>query len=354
MRRESWKLRLKEMEEAARKVVEYSNSLENSDAFSNDQKTIDACIRNLQILGDAAKNIPTEIQRELSNIPWKQIKGMRNILVHEYFGTDSEIIWTTIKNDLPKLIIDLEQLNSRYQTSVHSWKVCPPGEYYVSGADVDEHSRSGYIVRNHPRRDHCRESKSSIKNLLTRQEIDDIVRFNFQDLNGGPSSDPLGFKKNGTKFDSLIRGWTKFWNETLKPDDPLDPDVVKALMASESSFNPDAGKGKRSAAKGLLQLMPATIRYLKGEREELKDYIFIFESDEVFDPSLNIASGIRWLFRKKETASARLNRPATWEETVAEYKDYLRRKLKNPNQRQKGMDDYRGYLKKLKEAKHEQ
>lgn len=71
-------------------------------------------------------------------------------------------------------------------------------------------------------------------------------------------------------------------------------------------------------------------------------------SDEVFEPELNIAAGVRWLFRKRETASARLKRQATWEEAIAEYKDYLHRKLKNPKASQKGMDVFHKYLKRLK------
>lgn len=67
------------------------------------QKTIDAVIRNLEIIGEAAANVPQEIQDLYVDIPWYQMKGMRNILIHEYFGVDNDVLWNTIKKDLPIL-----------------------------------------------------------------------------------------------------------------------------------------------------------------------------------------------------------------------------------------------------------
>lgn len=125
-------------------------------------------------------------------------------------------------------------------------------------------------------------------------------------------------------------------------------------MASESSFEPDSNKGKRGSAKGLLQLLPTTIKYLNGEKNELKDHIFEFEESESHDPNVNIAAGVRWLFRKHETASSRLKRKASWEEAVAEYKDYLRRKIRSPKSKQKGMAIFDEYLKKLHSKRAEE
>jgi hypothetical protein len=141
---------------------------------------------------------------------------------------------------------------------------------------------------------------------------------------------------------------SQYWNEVLSPDTPLDPDTVKALIASESSFDANAGRGKRSTAKGLMQLLPTTIRYLNGNREELDDHILEFQDTESLDPSVNICAGVRWLFRKRETASARLKRTANWDESVEEYKDYLRRRLKNPKGNFKGMNTFREHLTNLR------
>lgn len=71
--------------------------------FSTDEKTIDAVIRNLEVIGEAAKNIPNKNLAKYKDIPWKKIISMRNKIIHEYFGVDTEILWKTIKEDLPKL-----------------------------------------------------------------------------------------------------------------------------------------------------------------------------------------------------------------------------------------------------------
>ena len=335
------------MKEATDRILEYCKNFKNVKDFSSQQQAVDACIRNFQILGDASKNIPTAIKKEV-NIPWRKIKGMRNVLVHEYFGVNSSIVWNTIKNDLPKLQAQLQKTIEHFETEQHPWKICPAGEFYVRAAHVREHVRQGKFVKAHLRSEHCRESHTTGKIVLTLNEIEDVSDLFFKDLSGPPAADSLGHQKTGNLYNHLIRGWTKYWNEIFKPDIPLDPDLVKALIKSESDFDIHSGKGKRGKAKGMMQLMPKTIRYLRGEQKELQDHIFEFSDLEVYDPNFNIAAGIRWLFRKRETASARLKRKATWEETVEEYKDYLRRRLKNPKERQKGMEIFRDNLKKLK------
>ncbi len=69
--------------------------------FCNDHKTIDAVTRNLSIIGEASNNMPEEIKLMYPEIPWVEIVGMRNKVIHEYFGVDEEILWKTIKEDLP-------------------------------------------------------------------------------------------------------------------------------------------------------------------------------------------------------------------------------------------------------------
>ena len=69
--------------------------------FRNDGKTKDAVIRNLEIIGEAVNRIPKEIKRKYPNIPWQQIIGMRNKVIHEYFGVDVGILWKTIREDIP-------------------------------------------------------------------------------------------------------------------------------------------------------------------------------------------------------------------------------------------------------------
>ena len=68
----------------------------NFEEWSLDRKTIDAVIRNVEIIGEAANHIPSEVQNRYPEIPWMQMRGIRNILIHVYFGIDTEIIWKTI------------------------------------------------------------------------------------------------------------------------------------------------------------------------------------------------------------------------------------------------------------------
>jgi uncharacterized protein with HEPN domain len=75
----------------------------NYDAFSTDKKTVNAVIRSLQVIGDAVKKIPVELRQEHPGIPWREIAGTRDKLIHEYFGVDLQIVWETIKSDLNAL-----------------------------------------------------------------------------------------------------------------------------------------------------------------------------------------------------------------------------------------------------------
>lgn len=78
--------------------------------FKNNELVIDAVVRNLEVIGEASKNIPLTIQRTYPDIPWEQMKGMRNILIHEYFGVDIKIVWHTAKKYLPPLKKQLQSI----------------------------------------------------------------------------------------------------------------------------------------------------------------------------------------------------------------------------------------------------
>ncbi|HLI30159.1 MAG TPA: HepT-like ribonuclease domain-containing protein [Terriglobia bacterium] len=80
--------------------------------FKADSKTFDAVLRNLEVIGEAAKNVPEEVQNRETQIDWKRIKGLRTILAHAYFGVDAEIVWDIINNELPTLRAGIEKLLS--------------------------------------------------------------------------------------------------------------------------------------------------------------------------------------------------------------------------------------------------
>lgn len=98
----SWRFRIEDIIDAINKIERYTSGLDY-EKWLNDEKTIDAVIRNIEIIGEAASHLPPEIQNEFKEIPWRMMKGIRNVLAHEYFGVDLDIIWKTIKDDLPKL-----------------------------------------------------------------------------------------------------------------------------------------------------------------------------------------------------------------------------------------------------------
>lgn len=73
------------------------------ESFKDDDKTISAVIHKLEIIGEATKNIPDKIKVRYSSIPWKEMAGMRDKLIHFYFGTDYELVWKTIRKRLPEI-----------------------------------------------------------------------------------------------------------------------------------------------------------------------------------------------------------------------------------------------------------
>ncbi len=78
--------------------------------FKMNYLIVDAIIRNFEIIGEASKNVPPEIKNKYPEIPWKKMYGLRNLIAHEYFGIDYEMIWEISKNNLPQNLIDLRNI----------------------------------------------------------------------------------------------------------------------------------------------------------------------------------------------------------------------------------------------------
>lgn len=95
--------------EAIEKVLKYTEG-QNIEEFSADSKTVDAVIRNFLIIGEAVKHIPEIIKEQNPEIPWRGMAGMRDKLVHEYYGIKYDVIWDTIINKLPNTKTLMEEL----------------------------------------------------------------------------------------------------------------------------------------------------------------------------------------------------------------------------------------------------
>jgi uncharacterized protein with HEPN domain len=102
-------LLVEDMRAAINRVERYTEGL-NRETFLQDEKTIDAVVRNLEVLGEASRQMPEEFINQHLEVPWKLIAGLRNRIVHDYFGLDLEIIWEVVSHDIPKLKIQFEDL----------------------------------------------------------------------------------------------------------------------------------------------------------------------------------------------------------------------------------------------------
>ena len=97
-----WTLFVADMQEACYKITDYTSGM-GFDEFCADSRTVDAVVRNLEIIGEASKGIPEAKKLLKPEVDWAAIKGLRNRIVHEYFGLSLSVIWAIVQNDLPVL-----------------------------------------------------------------------------------------------------------------------------------------------------------------------------------------------------------------------------------------------------------
>jgi uncharacterized protein with HEPN domain len=102
-------LLIEDIIESANKIITYTNDM-SFDEFINDDKTIDAVIRNFEVIGEAANRLPDEFKENRNLIDWHKIRGFRNRIVHDYMGIDYSIVWEIKNNFLPSLIEDLSKI----------------------------------------------------------------------------------------------------------------------------------------------------------------------------------------------------------------------------------------------------
>ena len=96
------KIRLQHILDAVEEIERYILKVEFNDFINNSMMRF-ACIKQMEIIGEASNHISNELKSKFTDVEWAQIVGMRNVFAHEYFGIDSSLVWEIIKNDIPEL-----------------------------------------------------------------------------------------------------------------------------------------------------------------------------------------------------------------------------------------------------------
>lgn len=100
---------LEDIKESIENIISFTNEL-SFDLYCSDIKTVHAVQHNFMIIGEAVARIPDDYKLQHNQIDWRQIKDFRNIIVHDYFGIDSRIVWDIIRQDIPDLLISISTL----------------------------------------------------------------------------------------------------------------------------------------------------------------------------------------------------------------------------------------------------
>lgn len=98
-----WRHRIEDILEAIEKIGRYTEGMDYS-SFEGDSKTIDAVVRNFTVIGEAARSVHHQIRQKHPDVPWEEMRGMRNLVIHEYAEVSPRIVWDTLRSDLPPLI----------------------------------------------------------------------------------------------------------------------------------------------------------------------------------------------------------------------------------------------------------
>ena len=106
-----WRLYVADMREFCARIAEYTDGL-SQEEFEETQLVYDATLRNLELIGEAARHVPEEARAMAPAVPWRRVVAVRNILIHGYLGIDNDVIWDIVQNEVGKLLRALEKLGS--------------------------------------------------------------------------------------------------------------------------------------------------------------------------------------------------------------------------------------------------
>lgn len=107
-----WKLFFLDMVEFSQRILTYTEGLDR-ESFEASNLNFDATIRNIELIGEAARNIPETIRGQMPDIPWPKLVGIRNVLAHGYFSTDKDVVWDLIQHAVPVLLAQLKSHQAR-------------------------------------------------------------------------------------------------------------------------------------------------------------------------------------------------------------------------------------------------
>ena len=181
---------------------------------------------------------------------------------------------------------------------------CPLGQHYVK--DHARRTRKSGIVSVAA---HCRINPKGKEKLLHASNLRHLYYNRLKKIY--PKLPAIKGFRGFHEYDPMIQFWAEYWKDKGMLPKEVDPLLIKAMIAAESSFRPGVRtKDPKSTATGLLQLTESTLKTLKGNPDkkdyiEVKDYPIYLENNERLDPLVNIAAGIRWLGHKIKTSRRR-------------------------------------------------
>lgn len=111
MSEREWRFYFDDMIRFSKNILVYCEGLDQA-TFENSGLNYDATVRHLELIGEAATHVPSEIRKTYGSIPWRQVISTRNRLIHGYLGIDNDTLWSIIQDDIPTLIAELRRISS--------------------------------------------------------------------------------------------------------------------------------------------------------------------------------------------------------------------------------------------------